>query len=132
MYGHDIMINLLGISLGGLYYCDEILNHYRLHESNTTGGNKVYLNFSIESRIAQKEKEFMEYQKMYDLCKLNQLKHIDYDFLKGRTRILEKRLHNLKDRSFFASIKMLFNEYYPFITEMGDCIYIALNRIKIG
>ena len=60
VYGHDILINLIGLQQKGCYAIPDILSKYRIHTSNTSGVGEVTNDLLIISRIQQKEKELKE------------------------------------------------------------------------
>lgn len=128
-YGHDQMIGLFGISLDGNYEINKVLSGYRIHAENITGGTKITNNYSITSRIKQKEKEKAEYELLNKMISDNKIKNVDKDFLFLRQRELEKRLLYLKNRNIFkAMLLILTSKAYPKSTILGDCVYILKGK----
>lgn len=132
VYGHDIMINLLGVEMEGCYEINDILSLYRIHNNNTSGAGSIISNTNINSRINQKNKELDEYEKLQNFCVENSVKNIDVNFLKFRINELEKRIKYLKKKNIFKLIVLLFTtKAYPKKTILGDILYLLNSFYKI-
>lgn len=131
-YGHDQLLGLLALDLNGNYEIPHVLSGYRQHESNVTGGKNITENYHIESRIAQKEKEYKEYEKLSKLIDDNNIKNLDLSFLERRKEDLVSRIEILKSKSLLKCILMIFQcKTYPVSTLAGDLLYLLKGRHAI-
>lgn len=130
IYGHDILINLLGIHLDGCYVLGEVLNHYRTHSSNTSGVGQQMNNSILNTRVEQKKKELSEYHLMEKICEKNHLNNIKFEFLKKRENVLKERIEALEGRKLIKAILIYIfrRNIYPSFTLKGD-IYIMLKNM---
>lgn len=119
IYGHDIVINMIGLSLSGCYVSGEILSNYRMHQNNTSGIGKVTNNLDINSRIAQKNNELNEYEKLLSFISKNDL-FLDKNIVINRKNELEKRINYLKQGSIIKLFHLLMSsKTYPKNTILG-------------
>ena len=129
-YGHDILLNLLAISKKGCYEISDNLNFYRMHKNNTSrqwGGNECCL---YDRRIAQKENELSEFEKLKNICAVNNLNNVDFLFIDYRKRVLEKRILALKNKKIAPLLSIFFKEKaYPKRTILGDMLFVLQKRI---
>lgn len=129
VYGHDNLINLIGLNENGVYEIRDVLSLYRLHNNNTSDVGKTISSYQIENRISQKKKELKEYYQLLKCIDDNKLKNIDTKVVKKRISTLTKRIDILKNKSIIRSIIMiLFNNSYPKRTLIGDLIFILKNE----
>lgn len=128
IYGHDILINLIGLQKMGCYAIPDILSNYRIHTSNTSGVGGVTNNLMLESRIQQKNKELNEYIKLKKFITNNQLS-LDKNIINKREKVLKKRIMYLQNKNiiFLLGI-LLFSRTYPKSTILGDILYIMKRR----
>ncbi|WP_041139746.1 glycosyltransferase [Beduini massiliensis] len=124
VYGHDILINLIGLQQKGCYAIPDILSKYRIHTSNTSGVGEVTNDLLIISRIQQKEKELKEYVQLRSFISSNGLS-LDKNIIYKREKILRKRILYLQNKNiiFLLGI-LLFSRTYPKSTILGDIFYI--------
>lgn len=128
-YGHDQLLLLLGLELDGVYEINKILSGYRIHSANTTGGEKVFNNYNIESRIDQKKNELKEYEKLEKLISRNNIKNINFKFLDVRKHDLVKRISYLENKNLVKIAAMIiWCQSYPKRTILGDLLYILKNK----
>lgn len=128
-YGHDQLIGLIAISLDGNYETSTVLSGYRMHHSNVSGGLRIVDNYSLASRIAQKEKELHEYDQLIEMINNNHIKNIDYVFLDKRKKDLTMRIRCMKAHNIIGVIKLLvFCKTYPYGTILGDLLYLIKDK----
>jgi len=125
-YGHDQLIGLFAISEDGNYSLKEVLNGYRNHCNNTTGGKNITENYTLSSRIRQKEKELAEYEKLRIIITNNNIQNVDLNFLTLREKELKRRIAYIKNHNFLGlAIMICTSKAYPKNTIFGDCFYIV-------
>ena len=130
-YGHDQLIGLIALSEDANYEINDVLSGYRMHDNNTTGGNNVLHDYSIEKRIRLKEKELNEYRQLQIIINNNGFVNMDYDFLEARKAELEARISYLRRGDIMAAIKLLFiSKSYHKPTILGDLLFLFKDKIK--
>lgn len=128
-YGHDQLLSLMAIDRNGNYSVSTVLSGYRIHQNNTTSLTSIVTNFSIFSRIDQKNKELNEYFMLKKFLMQNQFNYINFSFLEMRMSELQQRINILKNKQVIPIIKLLFcARSYPKYTLLGDFLYILKQR----
>lgn len=129
VYGHDNLINLIGLNENGVYEIREVLSLYRLHDNNTSNVGKTISSYQLENRILQKKKELKEYYQLLKCIDDNKFKNIDKKIVKKRINALTRRINILENKKTIRSIIMiLFNNCYPKRTLLGDLIFILKDK----
>lgn len=130
-YGHDIMIGLIALDMGGNYEMSEVLSGYRMHTSNVTGGKNITADYTVSNRVKQKEKEQKEYLLLNNMIIDNEFDNVDIAFLNCRKEELKRRLEILEGKKILPAIKLLVSsKAYPKRTMLGDLVYIIRNGLN--
>lgn len=124
-YGHDQLISLIALKLGGNYKLETKLSHYRVHDNNTSGGNTIVKNYTLDSRVKQKEKELAEYKMLKQYLVDNKFNNEEVAYLNLRMEELSERIKCLKNSNLWKMVLFLiYSKYYPKKTILGDLYYI--------
>lgn len=127
IYGHDILVNLLGLEKNGVYQLSQVLSLYRIHDNNTSNVGNTVSNYNIDIRILQKQKELEEYEKLIELMELNCILKSKIYFIELRRKQLMKRIECLKGKKILPLLSLLFKKVYPKRTIVGDILFVFKN-----
>ena len=128
-FGHDHLIGLIALDLEGNYVYTETLSGYRMHRNNTTGGDSMLNDFTIDRRIKQKENELVELDKLTSFIEDNNFKKFDISYVELKKKALRKRIEVLQKKSIVDALKNLYKiNVYPKNTLLGDLYFILKNK----
>jgi glycosyltransferase involved in cell wall biosynthesis len=102
---HDWELNLFGAFMRGLYFYNEVLTDYRIHENNAIGFADEAKNFNLKLRLSKNQERRMnfirdEYQRTKAYSRdglLEKLSRRDAKALKRYAWFIEKRLQALTE-----------------------------------
>ncbi len=121
VYGHDLLIHLIGLSHHGEYEIRERLSEYRIHEANASGIGSIKSAYGIERRIAQKRNELSEYERLKQVIQRNHFDALDAALIERRRRVLHKRIRLMEKKKLWGLAALLaFCRQYPKKTILGD------------
>lgn len=127
---HDWIINEIAAYRNGLYKYNEVLVHYRQHESNVVG---VTTNYSVENLLKARKKILNGYHNIHLYLKKKYSSNQEIERLMGRLIEVDRiRINNLENKNLFGWFILFWKNYklLSVINYCGDGVTIFKSIIK--
>lgn len=135
LIAHDWAINIICVSLGKMYFYNEVLALYRQHENNLIGSSSNPVHDFRSNRkhlITEKIRHYKQAAEILSLLPSDIINYNMINFIQQKEIIYRKRCRCLEDKNLrgtFGLVKYL--EYYPSVkTYLGDLLCCFLSLIK--